>query len=330
MTSLLEARMTTQLRRAAVRATYAPSVHNTQPWRLRLADGELSIFADRSRQLKVLDPTGRQLIISGGCAVLNARVSLAAGGLEVVVERFPDPRQPDLLARLRPMMQPQAVTGGLAMLDQVLENRQTNRRAFADDEVPVEILDDLEAAAAAEGSSLFVVRDEDQRLTVASLSQHADAIENLNPAYRAELRAWTTDDPKRLDGVPGLAVPHVDGGSEDELPIRDFDTHGSGGLPVWTHSSHKQTLVLICTNGDAPSDWLRAGEALEHILLQLSRHGFAASPLTQVTEVPSARAQLRRELGLVAYPHVLLRIGRAPMAPSSRRRRLVDVLVDED
>ena len=44
-------------------------------------------------------------------------------------------------------------------------------------------------------------------------------------------------------------------------------------------------------------DWLRAGEALERVLLEITRHGFVASPLTQVTEVPYARAGLRRELG---------------------------------
>ncbi len=131
-------------------------------------------------------------------------------------------------------------------------------------------------------------------MAVASLSQHADNVENLNPAYRAELRAWTTDDPERRDGVPGLTVPHVDGTSEDDVPIRDFDTRGSGGLPTTTRSSKDQCLVLLCTSGDSAADWLRAGEALERVLLEITRHGFAASPLTQVTEVPSARAQLRR------------------------------------
>jgi hypothetical protein len=48
-----------------------------------------------------------------------------------------------------------------------------------------------------------------------------------------------------------------------------------------------------------------------------------------VTEVPSARAVLRRELSLVAFPHVLLRIGRAAATPASRRRRLVDVLSED-
>ncbi len=329
-TSIADARLRTALRRAAVRATYAPSVHNTQPWSIHIGSGSLRIYLDCSRQLHVLDPTGRQLTISVGCAVMNARVALAADGIDVDVERFPTPSQPHLAVTLRASGRREVSDRDLAPLDHVLELRQTNRRRFADDNVPSEVLDSLERAAEAEGALLHVVRDPEQRLAVATLSQRADDIENLNPAYRAELRAWTTDDPLRADGVPHLAVPRVDGSSEDEVPIRDFDTRGTGGLPAHTQSSRNQCLVLVGTSGDSPHDWLRAGEALERVLLKITRHGFVASPLTQVTEVPSVRAGLRRELDLVSYPHVLLRIGRAPTTPTSRRRRLVDVLVEEN
>jgi hypothetical protein len=329
MTTSFAARRTTALRRAGVRATLAPSVHNTQPWRFVLAGDELQIHADRTRHLHVLDPASRQLTISCGCALMNARVSLAASGLDVTVERFPVHDQSDLLARIRPAVAEPTAAEGLAVLDHVVEVRQTNRRQFRGAQVPEEVLAVLEQAALAERSELLVMRDDDQRLAVASLSQHADQIENLNPAYRAELRAWTTDDPDRRDGVPNLAVPHIDGSAEDEVPIRDFDTRGTGGLPAATRSSKDQCLVLLCTAGDTPAEWLRAGEALERVLLEITRHGFVASPLTQVTEVPSARAQLRRALRMTAYPHVLLRIGRAPLTPGSRRRRLVDVLVEE-
>ncbi len=93
--------ITHALRRAAVRATLAPSVHNTQPWRLSLGSDSVDLYRDPSRQLAVLDPSGRQLLISCGCALFNARVSLAASGWAVSVERFPDPSDPRLLARLR-------------------------------------------------------------------------------------------------------------------------------------------------------------------------------------------------------------------------------------
>jgi hypothetical protein len=338
MTTNLASQRTTALRRAAVRATVAPSVHNTQPWRFGLSGSELRIFADYSRRLTVLDPQGRQLLISCGCALMNARVSLAHDGLSVQVSRQPDASDPDLVAVLRPVVAAVDQTdlaevadrSALAALDSVVQLRQTNRRRFADDEVPAAVLEDLESAALAEGASLFVVRELDARVAVATLSQHADAIEQLNPSYRAELRAWTSDSPGRRDGVPHLAVPLVDGTAHDDVPIREFDTHGDGWLPAATHSSMDQALVLVCTDSDRPADWLRAGEALERVLLEITRHGFTASPLTQVTEVPATRAQLRRELGMTSYPHVLLRIGRAAMTPASNRRRLVDVLTEDN
>lgn len=316
----------TSLRRAAVRATLAPSVHNTQPWRLHLTNDRLDIYSDRARQLPVLDPSARQLLISCGCAVMNARVSLAGSGVGVRVRRNPHPMHDELLISLTPTEGPPE--HDLAALDPVIEVRQTNRRQFADELVAKPAMAVLEAAAIAEGALLYVVNDPDQRV-VAGLSQRADEIQNSNPAYRAELRAWTSDEPDRQDGVSMLAVPRVDGSARDEVPIRDFDTSGKGWLPAATGASRNQTLVLLCTASDSPAEWLRAGEALERVLLEITRHGYSASPLTQVTEVPSARAQLRRELKLVGYPHVLLRIGRAPAAPSSRRRRLTDVLVDE-
>jgi hypothetical protein len=112
--------------------------------------------------------------------------------------------------------------------------------------------------------------------------------------------------------------------------MRDFDTRGTGGLPPGTRSSKDQCLVLLCTNGDRPADWLRAGEALERVLLLVTQLGFAASPVSHLTEVPSSRAGLRQRLGMSGYPHLLLRIGRAPAGAPSRRRRLVDLLVVDE
>jgi nitroreductase len=317
------------LRHAVERAILAPSVHNTQPWRF-VIDGEtLELWADGSRQLRVLDPTGRQMTISCGCALFNARVGLAASGYDATVDRFPDRDRPELLARLSLGGHSDA-RHSLASLDVVIDLRQTNRRRFADEPVPRDIVDGLIDAAAAEGARLYEVADPDQRSTIARLSQEADREENANPAYRAELRAWTTDDPMRRDGVPSLAVPHVDAGAGDDIPIRDFDTHGTGWLPVATHSSVNQCLLLLGTPADRPEAWLRAGEALERVLLEITRHGYVASPLTQIVEIPVIRARLRSDLHLDMHPHILMRVGRAPKTPASRRRRLAEVIVEPE
>jgi hypothetical protein len=47
-----------EMGRAAVRASLAPSVHNTQPWRYAVSRGSLELYADQTRRLRVLDPRG--------------------------------------------------------------------------------------------------------------------------------------------------------------------------------------------------------------------------------------------------------------------------------
>lgn len=329
MSTRLDEHVTTTLRRAAVKATLAPSVHNTQPWRFVISNGHLDVFADPTRQLRVLDPSGRQLIISCGCALFNARVTVAGAGYEDDVQRLPDPTQPTLLARIH-VGAHRDEPGPLTPLESVIEARQTNRRQFASDAVSDEVVDELIAAAAAEGGRLIPIITDEHRYAVAHLSQEADREQYANPAYRAELRAWTTDDPQRRDGVPAMAVPRVDGLALDDIPLRDFDTRGTAWLPSETRSSLNQCLLLLGTDSDEALGWVHAGEALERVLLEVTRHGLVASPLTQMIENSHIREQLRTALGLTMHPHVLLRVGRAPFTPATRRRRLVEVVVDSD
>jgi hypothetical protein len=317
------------LRRAAIRAILAPSIHNTQPWRFVLAPDHLDIYADWSRQLKVLDPRGRQLLISCGCALFNARTAVEAAGHRARVERFPDAGQPDLLARLS-ITEAGPVWSPLSALDPAIDIRRTNRRGFADEPVPMEVVEELIAAARAEGVQLLSVTDPEQLQVISELSQQADRIEIEDPAYRAELRAWTTDDPRRVDGVPAAAVPYAGVGarSANAIPIRVFDTAGMGWLPSDSHSGQDQTLLLLGTTGDSPDAWLSAGEGLERVLLEITRRAYAASPLTQIVEVAQTNQRLGGELNLTMHPHVLLRVGRAPETVPTRRRRLVDVLTE--
>ncbi|MGY2002694.1 Acg family FMN-binding oxidoreductase [Blastococcus sp. SYSU DS1024] len=315
---------TEALEEAADQARLAPSVHNTQPWRLVLHDDRLEMYADRTRQLLTLDPFGRALAQSVGAALLNARVSLAAAGWAAAVERLPDPGDPDVLATLRPVEGPP--DRDLAALVGAVSGRRTNRRAFSAEEVPDDVLRDLAHAVAAEGAELVVIRHARHRQLVARLTQQADAAQNANAAYRAELRSWTTRSPASGDGLPAAVVPHVDGRQHDDLPLRDFDSAGTGALPPETRSTTSQTLVLLVTPQDDQAAWVQAGEALERLLLELTRRGWAASPLTQAIEVPLTRTQLRSALTWTSHPQTLLRIGRAEPTPAVPHRPRGDVV----
>ena len=305
---------------AADAALLAPSVHNTQPWLLVLHPDRIEVRADRSRQLHVLDPAGRELHLSVGAAVLNTRVELAARGRAVEVDRSARTTDPDLAAVLRLVDGPP--DRSLAALAPHVRPRRTNRRGYTDDPVPPDVLDRVLAAAAAEDTVAVPVLTEDQHRLVARLAQDADAEQNADPAYRHELRTWTNRDPRSGDGVPSTTVPRVDGSAEDDIPVRDFDTRGLGALPAATRAGRTGALVVLASHADDERAWVRAGEAMERVLLELTADGWAAGPLSQVTEVPRTRASLGRELCWGVHPQLLLRIGRAvPTAASPRRAR---------
>ncbi len=299
------------LRRAAVRATRAPSVRNTQPWRFVLRPDSLEIHVDRTRHLSVLDSRGRQMLISCGCAVFNARVSMAASGVATHVEYFADPERSPLLARLSAATLDPAggstIATGIDHLDVSIEVRQTNRREFTDQLVPPTLRDILVAAAAAEGCELIpVVRDEHKQ-TLAELGELAERTASADPALAAEIRRWTSDDPGRVDGVPSLGADHA---SIDPVP-----------------AAHR-TLFLLATTDDGPAAWLRTGQALQRVLLEVTRAGYAARPMIAHVEVARTYEALRRQLDLTIHPHLVLRGGLAQSHPATRRRRLIDVIVD--
>jgi hypothetical protein len=313
------------LRRAAVRAIKAPSIHNTQPWTFALSDTSLEIHLDAARRLPVVDPRGRQLLISCGCALQNARVAIAAAGFEPVVERLPERAKPNLLARL--FVGAPRPAGRSAALDLAIDRRRTNRRAFVDEPIPQSVLRRFTAAVRDEGASLVPIDSAAARTLVADLIRLASDIENRDPSYVAELRTWTTDDPRRPDGVQAASVPYAGPGA-GASPIRSFDQRGMGWLPELGATGDAECLLLLCSDRDEPHEWLRTGEALQRLWLELTDQGYWASPLTQLLEVRRTHDELVQGLDLTGYPQLLLRVGRAPAVVPTPRRQAFDVIVE--
>jgi nitroreductase len=304
----------------------APSLHNSQPWRFTVHADRLDVRADRTRHLTSIDPSGRELVLSVGAALFNARVTLAARGWAVDVQRCPSPDDPDLLAVLQLVDGPPAP--GLAVLDPLVPQRRTNRRTF-DATVPTDAeLQSFTAAAVAEDAVLIPVLTGEQHRLVARITQEADALQRADPAYLAELARWTNRAPAMGDGIVAAAVPHVDGTATDDVPMRDFDTRGKGELPPSSGLGAERTMMVLGTLTDDDAARLRSGEAMQRVLLEITRAGWAVSPVTQALEVPVTRLQLRNGLLWDTWPQMVLRIGHAGPTGATPRRERATVVPD--
>ena len=61
-------------------AVWAPSVHNTQPWRFTVRGQQISLHADAGAAAARADPDGREMMISCGAALFTARLALRSLG----------------------------------------------------------------------------------------------------------------------------------------------------------------------------------------------------------------------------------------------------------
>jgi alkanesulfonate monooxygenase SsuD/methylene tetrahydromethanopterin reductase-like flavin-dependent oxidoreductase (luciferase family) len=79
------------------------------------------------------------------------------------------------------------------------------------------------------------------------------------------------------------------------------------------------TAVLV-TAGDTADDWLRAGQALNRLLLRAATRWVFASLQSQPVESAQYRQLIRDLLATQDQPQMLLQFGRANTAPATPRR----------
>jgi nitroreductase len=303
-------------------AVLAPSMHNTQPWRFRLLPDGIEVLADPERMLPVADRSGWAARIACGAALFNLRLALAVRGTPAEVRLLPDPADPWLIARLRPD-DPRPPTPDERRLYEVVPRRHSNRVPFLEQPVPLDVRARLVAAARTEDGWLDLLTGPAAVELAAELAHAAQEALDRDDAYRAELAAWTRTDGSATDGVP-VSVGGPAPRPYDLLPRRNFGGRELVGLLDY---EREPLVAVLGAAGDWPADQVRAGQALQRVLLTATEHGLAASMMSQPIEVPAVREQVRLALGRRGAPQMLLRFGYALTTHGSPRRPVEDVVL---
>ncbi|WP_273734818.1 Acg family FMN-binding oxidoreductase [Mycolicibacterium septicum] len=316
---------TATLTRAVQLASRAPSLHNTQPWRLVAEPDCLHLFLDPYRVVSATDRSSREAVISCGVLLDHLRVAMAAAGWDTAVDRFPNPNDPDHLATLQfsPMS---FVTDAHRRRADAILARRTDRlpmTGYAD----WDAFEVLLRARLAEGPVHLDVLAEEMRETVAEAAELTESLRLYDSAYHAELAWWTTPFATE-DGIPQSSLVSA-AESERVAVARTF--------PVTAHTDRRPTvrddsatLVVLSTDGYSRADALDAGEALSALLLECTLSGLATCPVSHVTELHASRDIIATLTGRDACPQLLVRIGIAPTitdAPPPTPRRAVEAFL---
>ncbi len=312
-----------QVETAVHAATQAPSILNCQPWRFTVAGDAIDLYAVPERSPGVVDPTGREVFLSLGAALLNLRLAVSALGRAPIVQLMPEPTVRTLVARLR-IGGPSQISPLEKPLHAAIGARRSSRQPFTTQPVQPERFLHLQDAASVEGGWLDPATGSHRRAVLGVLHE-ADRDQRADAAVVRDVARWTHD---RRDLRVGIATESLgprprdpaaavrDLGLGAELPARgsaDFETNA--------------LLAVLLTSGDSPVDWLRGGLALERVLLTAAAAGVAVGLLSHGTEVADLRPLVRDPSSRWRFPQLVLRLGYASAAmPRTPRLPLSEVL----
>lgn len=322
------------LRELVAEAMLAPSVHNVQPARWRIADdGTIDLFEDVRTRLSVGDPRGNDAGISLGAAAEGLRLAASRQGL--ALERREAPPQSD--AALVPVAR-YVLTRSDAPEDPLaghVAERASWRGTFARAGT-----DDREAAHRLAGPDAAILADPESLREAARIFDAASYGFMRDNGFRSELRSWmrfTRRHPRwGRDGLnaAAMALGRVEAigasivlgpafgildrlGAAPSLLAEGKKVAGAAGL-----------AVLHRPRAEAPFE---SGRHFYRLWLRIEAAGFGAAVLAALADDPAAALRIA-QMARVPEGHRIVsafRFGRRPAgaAVERARRGLGEVLV---
>ena len=305
----------------------APSTHNTQPWRFALRETGIDIYGDYSRRLPVVDPGNREMLMSIGAAIQNLRIVAGHFSFSCRVDynHSNDSERPLAQVSLTQTVPPAAPDPLLDSLFPVIVKRHTNRSAVLLSRIPGSVLEHFRNLDTGGVATLSLSIDGKVNEQVGNLVAAADRMQLADPAFRKDLAEWVRPNwTAKQDGITGAAL----GVSSVTSALTPWATRvlDLGKLRAARDKNlciEAPGLIIIQSEDSVPH-WLDAGELLERLLLMAAREGLHCSYFNMPVQVPELRIELRKLLGLSAWPQLLLRIGYCLTEPAPTPRRPVE------
>ncbi len=306
-------------------ATLAPNGHNTQPWRFRVNERQISIVPDFARRTPIVDPDDHHIFVSVGAAAENLALAAAARGRtgEAIFSAAGDGSVDFTFGEART---PEPALFG------AITRRQSTRAEYDGRAVGGRDLQLLANAAETPGVDLVLITDRTQLDRVRDLVLAGNSAQLADPAFVRELKSWIRFSPRNaMTSGDGLfasasgnpALPHWLGSHLFDITFNADAENDKYARQIRSSAG----LAVFVSEHDDKDHWARAGRACQRFALQATALGMKHAFVNQPVEVASLRPDLAALVGLPGRrPDIVMRFGYGAALPFSARRSVDAVL----
>lgn len=303
-------------------ARLAPSVHNSQPWRVRQTGYGLEAFIDDEHRLKAGDPTGRQTVISLG--IFCQAIIIAAKNQDYRLRNISFKKD---TAAIKFEKGQKTKTD----IDRVnlLKSRATDRSIYSKCKINNELKKSILSAWKSNNVKVWLVDDQEFIDQLAEFTARGISIALSNPAFRRELRQYLVLPGSRKHrgiSVKSLRLPYPIAVSQPTMLQYGIGTGKEAALEKkrWLSSS---LVILITTKGDLHEDWFEAGRAYLEVSLRLEQLGLSQATSAATVEAATFHEDIEKMLGTNQRLQTVIRAGKgASKAQFSPRVTMQDLI----
>ncbi len=275
----------TPTERVVAAGILASNPHNSQPWIFRITDSTIDLFADRERQIGVIDPFLREMYIGLGCAVENMMLAAEAEGFSATLGLMPDPADETHAAHIELANSSPL----LSSLYSAIPNRHTDRGAYdTARSIASETFEEIEALITEADLRLFWYKDEAARAQFSKVAIEAAEALVADDQQSMDSHAWWRQDWDQLQ-------EKEDGITLDAQALGPVITPIAKILPDLSRQQNDASFVknvreimlptaaafgiLTVKDSNNSAQRLNCGRAWERIHLWSTTQGLAMQPL---------------------------------------------------
>ncbi len=306
----------------------APSTHNTQPWKIKIANNTALILPDWSRRLPQADPDDSNLFFSLGCLAQNTIIAAAKFGYTV----FP---KIEIVTKQESSIQLVFKKTGtsnrsLAELFPALSQRYSNKLVYSKKLIDPDQLRCLREISA-DNTKVVLTTDDEIINRVSQIHQEAVAEYAQKKDFTVELSHWMrTNNTKADDGMPAFVV------GQTGIPAM-IGKHVIGRFPQIMKLLAKKdrrliqsssAVGIIASPDDHMRDWIYSGMTYEKLALQATVLGLSTTVMAAMTEDKFSKKALGEIFNVPRIPQMFFRLGFSSNVPyHTPRRNLEKALV---